>query len=162
MPSTPFAPSVDRSSTRGNMASVPRCTSPSDIYIGERRILVSMVSVYDTDFANTDSNYSHIVKAADRPWGIGKPEPRDQGVIYVSTTQMDMMTDADKMEWCDIGSDLKQIAARHHLSMGPHGVIAGERITWTDRRYDFPTSRLITNYPSPEAIKIVAGLTARY
>lgn len=143
-----------------NYGFIDQLPSKGAIYIGERRILVTMLSVQDTKFDPHDSAYSHIVDAAYRPWGVGTPKANDQRVVYVSTTQMDMMTDADKMEWCDIGSDLRQLAARRNLTLGAHGVIAGQRVTWTDRRYDFPTSRLVPNLPSEEAIAIVAGLTA--
>ena len=125
-------------------------------YIGERRILVSMVSIQGTPYAGDGFTYSPIVKSAWRSFGIGTPKPYEKKVIYLATTRMDMMLATDKMEWCKVGHDLKQLAASLHLTLGPHGVIAGERITWTDRRYDFPTSRLVPNFPSQEAAAVVA------
>jgi hypothetical protein len=111
-------------------------------YLGERRMLVTLIAVANTSLA-TSWYYPPRIMAAERTFGINRPTPVTHRVVYVSTTPNDFIGMMDQVEWCKIGTDARMVAADLHLATDIHGTVLRDRVIWINGDPGFPVERLI-------------------
>jgi hypothetical protein len=111
-------------------------------YLGERRMLVTLIAVADTTLA-PNGYYSPEIRPAERTFGINTPSPVTQKAVYVSTTPEDFVAMRDIVEWCKVGTDARKIAADLHLETDIQGTVLNNRVTWINGDPGFLVKRLI-------------------
>ena len=110
-------------------------STESGTRIGERRIIVSMVAASLTAISYFPDEFYPGFE-------FFGPIANTKKVFYLSTTETDVMTRDDEMEWCRVGPDMGELAASLHLTVDEHGVIQGDRVTWIGHHHEFPIDAL--------------------
>ena len=124
------------------------------VFLGERRILVTLFAVNGTRFGR-DDELPVIIHAAERTLGFDQPDPITETVTNLLTTPQDALSSSDEMEWCKVGTSLRQLAAESHLSLDARGVIIGDRIQWVGAGQHAPLADLIQSNVRRDAEDVI-------